>query len=843
MQTRRETGPRRFPVRLLGRRPARPLTPGTIAINDTKLRHRIERPDAPGRDGARGHAESVLEFRVALDAIAGRCRSIPGGERVRALEPHDRIDRARDDQVLYADLLAANAVADPPPTVAPPDLRVLLERLRHEGSTLRGEELWLLAVLLEQAGLVAAWRRRGGKEYEALGRLLDGLDPLDGLRRDLVHAIDPSGVVKDDASSDLSRIRRSIRSVRERISNRLESILRSLGLAESFVTLREGRYVISVPGGSRRSVPGHVLGHSGSGASVFVEPRDVAEANGDLAELEVDEAREVESILRELSQRAHRDHAALERDFDVLVRLDAAEAVAAWARESGATIPELSDDEARVLEFRAARHPILVERHRRGEMGPPVPLDLRLDAKDRIVLVTGPNMGGKTVAMKTVGLLSLLAMSGLPVTASSGTRVAWFDRLLCDIGDEQSLQDDVSTFLSHLRRLGEAVRLATPRSLVLLDELGSGTDPAEGAALGRAILESMRDRGALCVATTHIGSLKTFAHDTEAIRNASMAFDEEALRSLFRLVVGVPGGSRALQVAERFGMDEAVLARARDLLPKGEQDLTRLIEELGRIRKEAETEAVELARTRATLAQRESELKSARDRLDAERKERKQTELEARRDLLRTLERQIDEYRKRLRTETKATPETLREARGLARSIENAIDSETERPTIQSGPPVQGVALGDHVAIPALNATGVILSTPDADGRVRVKIGGATAVLPMAQLRRAGGAAEARAAAEEKPLRGRGAIAEIPETSTEIDVRGFEADDAVRAVERFLEDAAMSGHQLARIIHGKGRGILRDEMKRFLSKNTLVKEFRLGEMGEGGTGVTVVTLA
>jgi DNA mismatch repair protein MutS2 len=297
-------------------------------------------------------------------------------------------------------------------------------------------------------------------------------------------------------------------------------------------------------------------------------------------------------------------------------------------------------------------------------------------------------------------------------------------------------------------------------------------------------------------------------------------------------------------------MDESVLARARTLLPKGEQDLNRLIEELGRLRKEAEAEREELSRTRATLAQREGELRTARDRLDAERKERKQSELEARRELLRTLERQIDEYRKRLRSEGKASHETLREVRGAARSIEEAIESETERPTMQAGPPVQAAAPGDHVSIPALNAAGVVLSTPDADGRVRVKIGGATAVLPMAQLRRAGGAAEARAAAEGAGARGadrvgtpkaplrRASGAEIPEVGTEIDVRGFEADDAVRAVERFLEDAAMSGHLTARIIHGKGKGILRDQMKRFLSRNSFVKEFRLGELGEGGTGVT-----
>lgn len=786
----------------------------------------------------------MLEYRVALEAIAGRCRSVPGGAFARAIRPFDRLDRAAAEQSLYADLLAAHAVADPPPAVAPPDVGPLLERLRHEGATLRGEELWSFARILEEAGQVVSWRRRGGKDYEGLGRLLDRLDPLDALYRDLVRALDASGVVKDEASADLARIRRTIRGLRERIGNRLEGILRGLGLAESFVTLREGRYVVAVPGGNRRSVPGAVIGHSGSGASVFVEPREVAEANGELADLEVDEAREVERILRELSHRAHRAHPALEADFETLVRLDAAEAVAAWARESGATLPDLADDAERVLELRNARHPILVERQRRGEMGPPVPLDLRLDAANRVVLVTGPNMGGKTVAMKTVGLLALFAMAGLPVTASTGTRVPWFDRLLCDIGDEQSLQDDVSTFLSHLRRLGEAVRLATARSLVLLDELGSGTDPAEGAALGQAILESVRERGALCIATTHFGSLKTFAHDAPGVRNASMAFDEESLRSLFRLVVGVPGGSRALQVAERFGMDASVLDRAREILPKGERDLNRLIEELGRLREDAERERTELARTRATLAERESELKTARDRLESERKERKQTELEARRDLLRTLERQIDDYRKRLRTETKASQETLREARGLARSIEEAIDAESERPALAAGPVVRSAAVGDTVVIPALAATGTVLSAPDADGRVRVKIGTATAVLPLAQLRRAEGEADARATASRPPATSPGrAVPEDVGISSEIDVRGFEADDAVRAVERFLEDAAMGGHQTARIIHGKGKGILREEMKRFLAHHSLVKEFRLGEIREGGTGVTIVTLA
>ncbi len=771
-----------------------------------------------------------------------------------AVAPMRRADDARRAQEAIGDLIAAHAAGDPPPTAAPPDIRPFLQRLAAEGASLRAEELWQIATLLEQVGACVTWIRKGRPETPGLARMLAGLDPLEALRRDLLRAIDPSGAVKDEASPELGKIRRAIRSLRDRLSARLESILRSAGSPDSFVTLREDRYVISLPSSNRRTVPGSILGHSGSGASVFVEPREVAEGNSELMERGLDEAREVERILRELSARAQRDHVAIEVNFEALARLDAADAVASWARETDATLPELTED--RTLLLRGARHPILVARHLRGELeGAPVPLDLKLDADTRLLLVTGPNMGGKTVAMKTVGLLALLAMAGLPVPAAAGTSVPWFDRIVCDIGDEQSIQNDVSTFLSHVRRVAEALDAATDRSLVLLDELGSGTDPVEGAALGQAVLEALLRRGALVLATTHHGSLKTFAHDAGGVRNASMAFDEATLRPLFRLVVGVPGGSRAIQVAERFGMDAGVLARARDLLPEGERDLNRLLEELGRLREEAVAERKTLVQTQFALKQREAELKTARDRLESERKERKQTELAARRELLRQLESQIDDYRKKLRSEKKASTETLQEARGLAREMSAALDTETEfAAPVERGTPVTTVHAGDAVYLPSLQAEGVVLTEPDKDARVRVKIGAATTVLPIAQLRRLNGAAETgaaagggtRGAAAGGPRGEKASPTTLPErddAKTEVDVRGFEADDAVRAVERFLEDASMSGAPAVRIIHGKGKGVLREQMKRFLARNSLVKEFRLGEMGEGGTGVTIVTLA
>jgi DNA mismatch repair protein MutS2 len=320
-----------------------------------------------------------------------------------------------------------------------------------------------------------------------------------------------------------------------------------------------------------------------------------------------------------------------------------------------------------------------------------------------------------------------------------------------------------------------------------------------------------------------------------------MAFDEETHRPLFTLVLGVPGRSRALLVAARFGMDPAVLRRAEELLPQGERDLGALLEEMGRLRAEILAEREELARTKSRLAEREGELTEAQRRLEAERRDRKQTELAARRDLLRRLESQIDEYRKKLRAERKATPAALEEARGFAREVSEAIDAETERPAA----PERGVAAetlqpGDRIYVPTLQTEGVALSAPDADGRVRVRVGAATAVLPLRQLRRIPDAASgARGDQPARPLR---AAPELPEVKTDVDVRGYEAEEAIAIVERFLEDAAMGGLERARIIHGKGKGILRERMKQWLKQNTLVKEFRLGEIQEGGTGVTIVTL-
>ena len=799
--------------------------------------------------GPPGHAQQVLEFPAVITTIAGRTRSAPGRDRVLGIRCHVHLDDARRDQELYGDLISLAGTGDEPPAGTVPDVGPLLEQLETEGAVLAGAELWQLRLLLDQTSLAHAWVRKNRKETPGLSRLLGELEPLPVLHRELGRTLEPSGEVRDDASADLARIRRSIQALRERLAQRLEAILRGMGIAESFVTLREGRYAIAVPASQRRQVPGVALGYSGTGTTVFLEPREAAEANSQLADLFIDELREVNRILRELSGLARRDRQALAGNLACLARLDAAQAVSAWAQAVGGTLPALTEE--RSLMLRGARHPILVERHARGEMeSSPVPLDLELDRESPLLLVTGPNMGGKTVALKTIGLSALLAMAGLPIPAAEGTTVPWFDHVVCDIGDEQSLMEDVSTFLSHVRRVSEAISVATPRSLVLLDELGSGTDPTEGAALGQAILERLLERRTLCLATTHHGALKSFAQEAAGIRNASMAFDEETLKPRFTLIVGVPGRSRAIQVAERFGMDRGVLERARELLPRGERDLGALIEELGRLKGDVAREREELSQTRMRLAEREGELKTALSRLEAERRERKQAELEARRDLLRKLESQIDDYRKKLRADRRASAETLEEARGLAREVSESIDAETEWTAgPDRGAPVERVREGDKVYVPALQTEGVALSSPDQDGRVRVKIGRATAVLPIGTLRRDEGATNQPAPGGEA---GRAAVGgaraplrqeiEIPEVPREIDVRGFEPDDAIRAVEVFLENAIMGGVDSARIIHGKGKGILRDSMKRWLKEQPTVKEFRLGELREGGTGVTIVIL-
>ncbi len=758
-----------------------------------------------------------------------------------AIRTHRRLEDARASQELFRDVIALRGTADEPEPASPPDVRPLLAQLETEGAVLSGEELWEIRRLLDQAALAHAWTRKNHAiETPGLARLLSDVEPLPALHRELGRSLDPSGEVRDDASPDLSRIRRSIQTLRERLAQRLEAIARGLGVPETFVTLREGRYAIAVPASHRKQVPGIALGYSGSGATVFLEPREAAEANSLLSDLFADEIREVSRILRELSALCHRDREALRRSLDALARLDAAQAISSWTDSVQGSLPALTVE--RSLLLRGARHPLLVERHARGEMpSGPVPLDLELDQDQPLLLVTGPNMGGKTVALKTAGLTALLAMAGLPVPAAEGTRIPWFDHVVCDIGDEQSLMEDVSTFLSHLRRVSEAISVATTDSLVLLDELGSGTDPTEGAALGQAILEKLLERRTLCVATTHHGALKSFASEAAGARNASMAFDEETLRPRFTLLIGVPGRSRAIQVAERFGMDESVLTRARELLPQGERDLGALIEELGALKNEVAGERQQLTETRMRLAEREGDLKTALSRLEAEKRERKQAELAARRDLLRTLESQIDEYRRKLRADKKASAQTLEEARSLAKRVSESIDQDTEwTPAPERGTPVQSVKPGDRVYIPALQADGVVLELPGHDGRVRVRIGAATTMLPLQGLRAE--AEETKSKAERSKGETLKQHVEIPDVAREIDVRGFEPDDAIRAVEAFLENAVMGGVDRARIIHGKGRGILRERLKHWLKGQPAVKDFQLGELREGGTGVTIVTL-
>jgi DNA mismatch repair protein MutS2 len=322
-----------------------------------------------------------------------------------------------------------------------------------------------------------------------------------------------------------------------------------------------------------------------------------------------------------------------------------------------------------------------------------------------------------------------------------------------------------------------------------------------------------------------------------------MAFDEETLRPRFTLLIGVPGRSRAIQVAERFGMSPGVLARARELLPTGERDLGALIEELGTLKNEVAREREELTRTRMRLAEREGELKTALSRLESEKRERKQAELAARRDLLRNLENQIDEYRKKLRADKKASAQTLDEARGLARRVSESIDADTEWiPAPDRGTPVDRVGEGDRVYVPALQAEGVVLAPPDHDGRVRVRIGAATTMLPIGGLRRDAGETKSKADRSKSGAAASRREIEIPDVPREIDVRGFEPDEAIRAVEAFLENAVMGGVDRARIIHGKGKGILRERLKHWLKGQPAVKEFQLGELREGGTGVTIVTL-
>ena len=806
------------------------------------------------------HALDVLEFARLLDHVAGHASTSPGAARIRSLRPTrvggTHLDRADALHALHGEHTRVAAMRallsgeDPHRSAAIPELELAFQRLRVEGAAWTGPELRGAVVLLRSSRLTQHSLRDASRHPAArapLAPLADRLIALPALEQQLDRVLTEDGDLKDDASPTLRRIRKELRASEGEIVRLLERMMSKLEdhhrVDDASVTLRNGRWVIPVRREGRVVVGGIVHDSSHSGQTLFVEPPAAIEAGNRIRELESDERTESERIFRELTALLRPERDALMDAWDALVALDSLYGRARYALSAhcaDASLAAARDG----WQIREGRHPLLM-----AQGIDVVSFDLAMHPDERTLLVSGPNTGGKTVLLKALALIALMMQSGIPAPVGAETIVPCFDDVFADIGDEQSLEASLSTFSAHLKHLKEIVDHATPDSLVLVDELGSGTDPLEGAALGGAILESLTRRGTTTIATTHLGALKELASEVPGVVNASLQFDAERLAPTYRLIKGIPGRSYGLAIARRLAMSPEVLARAEERVPQMERDLSALLADverradaLAKREREVVTQQEDLQRRDERVGEREATVKvKERETERAARSESRKYLLEARQEVERTIR------------DLKAAGAAGIDATAIAarRSVEQRAEQEraaleamdaadrASEDAVRETVDARGVALhpGDAVEVSTLGGkTGRLVERRGDDAVVTV--GALKLTVPFNTLRRL----------SQRHLRAPAlqvAIIDVPDVvaKPEVDVRGVRVHEVDELVVQALDGAVRADLASLRIIHGKGTGALRERVNALLKKDARVKTFRLGAWNEGGAGVTVAEFA
>ena len=808
----------------------------STAVQDGVSAHQSAGTPSPLGAPAAGAALEVLEFERVLELVAERAAGPLGAARVLARRPSGALEWIQEELAPIGELLGFFADGGDVHVIPVPALAAVLSRLRLAGSVLEGVELSAIQRTLSAARAAAAELRRIAPAAPRAARLLVPI-PEAALEKRIGQVIDENGEVQDSASPALLRARREIQASRERLVKKLETVLRGIDAkavdAGATVTMRNGRYVIPVRRDSRSRPEGIVHDESASAGTLFVEPTAAIELGNALRAAMVEAEREVLRVLRELTERLRPHADTLEQAHEMCVALDDLAARARYAHANHSVVPALLPRGAGLV-LRQARHPLLL-----GRGIEVVPFDLELDDAERTLLISGPNAGGKTVLLKTVGLAAALVQSGIVPPLGAGSALPVFEQLVADIGDHQSIASDLSTFSAHVAVLRRTLDEAGPATLVLIDEIGSGTDPAEGAALAGAALHTLTAQGARTIATTHLGALKALATQTAGIVNGSLQFDAERLQPSFRFRKGAPGRSYGLAIARRLGIAPAVLADAESRLSAAERSLDALLEAAEQREQRLATEQAALSdrladaeRESARLA-REAELARARDaelrarEKDAERKARQ----EARRVLLAARE-QVEEA---LRAATAAGSE--REATEARRRLEAAIQQEGEglRELDESLPAPAGPAgplrEGQRVRL-ATGGTGRVLELRG-DGKAVVGAGNVRMVVPAEALTPVQGSNDA---AKQPPVL---PSSRPPDTRNEIDLRGMRVDEAQAATVSALDSAILADHPFLRIIHGMGTGAVREAVRRILQTDRRVVKYDFAPRNQGGTGVTI----
>ena len=821
---------------------------------------------------------ATLEYDKIIDKLASLC-DFAGSRRLAvALQPAaDHADALRRQRLTAEGRRALDL--KPNLSLAPArDVRDLVDQAAR-GHVLEPADLLDVHATLHLLRSLRTKLSRLSVQLPLLARLIEATAEFRDIEDRIAATVNQRSEVVDDAAPVLAQLRRDARQAHNRLTHRLDQLVASRTyrtvLQEPIVTLRDGRYVVPVKAEMRSQLPGIVHDTSASGATVFLEPLDVVEMGNKWRELQLEEQREVQRILRELSEAVGGRSEDIAHAVDALAEIDLALAKGRLAHAFAAT--ELPYDgldqpwltEGGPLRLEDARHPLLS-----GESLPApgrvVPITLwagageapspdpdALDQQDAfsVLLITGPNTGGKTVALKTVGLLTLMAAAGLPVPASAESRLPLFEGVYADIGDEQSIEQSLSTFSSHMGNIISILQQAGARSLVLLDELGAGTDPVEGSALAQATLQHLLAVGALTIATTHHGELKAFAHVTPGIANASVEFDPETLAPTYRLAIGLPGQSNALAIAARLGMPQDVLDRARAAIAPDRLAVETLITDLTRERDAAqsarfqqETAAARAQQAEQRVADRLAALESGRDQLLERTREEMETQLSQTRARLHEAQRDLERASRMPPPERAAVIEAARQEIQAVEETVEKLERRRRRPRRGPLPPIEP---GDRLYLRDLPLPGEALSAPDDQGEVEVRLGDLRARVSLRQIDRVEKPGEIPDSVRPEPLEGRARQPARPEAlegrgpavPAEIDLRGMSADEALLAVEQRLDEAFRAGLPELRVIHGKGTGTLRRAVRELLTRHDLVRGHASAPPRAGGDGVTVVELA
>ena len=773
----------------------------------------------------------ALELGTILFRLSELTSSPPGREQVLGLAGCDNPEDLEKELGRVTEMRDLLAFDDPFPLHPFSDIEQSLKKMDVQGAFLKPEELLALKDILVIIRQVKAYLDQREKKYSRLQKMAKALPVWPDIEKEINRIIDASGAVKDKASETLAALRRQIQVKSSQVRKRLDTILRTMvskGYAqEDSLVLREGSLVIPVKESCRGHLKGIVLDQSASGATVFIEPIEILDLNNEIRRLKGQEAREIEKLLIGLTDQIRPSLSGIRTAYQALIQLDVLAAKARFSIQLGANAAGIDDKGD--LDLVEARHPLLLMREKRESV---VPLTLKMIHPLRSVVITGPNAGGKTVALKTVGLLALMHQYGLHIPVKEGSSLPFFSRIFADIGDQQSIEQDLSTFSSHVQNLKAILTASDNSTLVLLDEIGSSTDPAEGAALAEAVLCELYDRGSLALATTHLGSLKVFAHEHEGMENGSMVFDQKTLTPTYYFQMGIPGSSYAFEIAQRLGLSGRVIERAKSIVGEERGTVDRLIfyleEQVQKTRELMISAELKESRLSGFLKLYEDKLSKMQD-IESEAREKAVHEAEA---VLKEANAVIEKVVQNIR-ERDADKDSIKDAKKNVQAIKEKIQAGKK---VKTEPSEYQPQKGDWVLWSGHSGQGRVVSRPDSKGRVQVQWDQVKLRVPGRDLR------PGHPPAEKKVQTGALYKKPVQQVTNEIDLRGMMVDEAIEVVEKYLSDAVMAGFQQVSIIHGKGTGVLRREIGNYLKGHSLVKNKRLGNWNEGDTGVTILEL-